>query len=288
MAEAPIDPVVSKEPELEVGDETRRVLHEHIKSSTTGQLVSSEVARQRTRQWLAMTTRRAGPLDKYFYCFMSLLIAVVVVYGFSHTVDKNLIHPAVPRPFILYVHAAIFSGWVVFLIFQSALVRTHNVQLHRLTGWFGVALGVTIPVLGVSTAITMARFKILHFHSMSAASDLIISFFDMIAFTIPFALAIYWRKKPEFHRRLILIASCALTAAAFGRFPPQLLSPGFFYAGVDILILLGAVRDLVVNRRIHRVYRYALPAFIFGQTVVMYTDTHNSPYWLKISHAILG
>ena len=234
-----------------------------------------------------MTTRRAGQVNKYFYFFMSLLIAVVVVYGFSYTVDKNLIHPTVPRPFVLYVHAAIFSGWLLFFILQSTLVRTHNLRLHRAIGWFGVALGAVIPVLGISTAITMARFNILHFHSISAASDLIIPFFDMIAFTIPFALAIYWRKNPEFHRRLLLIACCALTAAAFGRFPPHLLPPVWFYAGVDLLILLGAGRDLLVNNRIHSVYLYGLPAFILGQLIIMYTDTHDLQYWLRISHAIL-
>ncbi len=63
-----------------------------------------------------MTTKRAGALDKYFYFFMSLLIAVVVVYGFSRTVDKKLIHPDVARPRVLYLHAAVFSGWVLFFI----------------------------------------------------------------------------------------------------------------------------------------------------------------------------
>jgi len=33
---------------------------------------------------------------------------------------------------------------------------------------------------------------------------------------------------------------------------------------------------------------YALPEFILGQTVVMYTNTHDLPYWLKIAHAILS
>jgi hypothetical protein len=44
----------------------------------------------------------------------------------------------------------------------------------------------------------------------------------------------------------------------------------------------------MVNREIHAVYLYALPAFILGQTVVMYTDTHDLPKWLKIAHAILS
>jgi hypothetical protein len=234
-----------------------------------------------------LTKKIAGLLDRHFYFFMSLLIAVVVAYGFSHTVDENLIHPAVPRPFILYIHAAVFSGWVLFFIFQSALIRTHNVRVHRLTGWFGVALGVAIPVLGISTAITMARFNTLHLYTTSAALDMMIPFFDIACFTTTFPLAIYWRKKPEFHRRLVLVATCALTAAGFGRFPAHLLPPVIFYAGVDLLILLGVARDLIVNRRIHRVYVYVLPAFILGQTVVMYTIMHNSAYWLKIAHTIL-
>jgi hypothetical protein len=237
---------------------------------------------------IAVRTRRPALLDQYFYFFMSLLIAVVVVYGFSHTVSENLIRPALPRPFVLYLHAAVFSGWVLFYILQSILVRTHNVGLHRRIGWFGVALGLTIPVLGISTAVTMARFRILHFNATDAESFIIIPFFDIVAFSIPFVLAIYWRKKSEFHRRLLLIASCALTAAAFGRFPPHLLPPVIFYAGVDLLILLGVARDLLVNRRIHPVYLYGLPAFMLGQTVVMYTSIHQLPLWLKIAHAIVS
>ena len=114
-----------------------------------------------------------------------------------------------------------------------------------------------------------------------------IPLFDMVAFTGTFALAIYWRKKPEFHRRLILVATCALTAAGFGRFPQRLLPFEFFYGGVDLLILLGVVRDMIVNRSVHRVYIYALPGFILGQTIVTYTVFHRLPYWTRIAHAIL-
>jgi len=57
---------------------------------------------------------------------------------------------------------------------------------------------------------------------------------------------------------------------------------------VDFLVLLGAVRDLIVNGRIHPVYLAGLPAFVFGQIVVMFTDLHESPWWLKIAHTILG
>jgi hypothetical protein len=231
---------------------------------------------------------RHALLENYFYFLMTLLIFGIVVYGFSHTVDQNLIHPAVPRPFTLYVHAAVFSGWLVLFVLQSTLVRSHHVSWHRRVGWFGAGLGALIPVLGVATAITMGRFNLFQLHQPGAAAFLIIPLWDMATFTPAFALAVYWRKKPEFHRRLILIASCALTAASFGRFPPNILPRIVFYAGVDSLILLGVIRDLIVNRSIHQVYRYALPAIILGQVVVMYTATVQPALWMRIAHAMLG
>ena len=235
-----------------------------------------------------MTTRRGGLLDTYFYFFMSLLIATVVVYGFGHTVAGSLIPPDVPRPFLLYVHAAAFSLWVVFYICQSALVRTRNVWLHRRLGWFGAGLGVAMLGLGISTAITMSRFDILHYHQADAAAFLIVPFFDIFSFSTLLALAIYWRKKPEFHRRLILVACCALTSAAFGRFPSKILPLEWSFIGVDVLILLGVARDLIVNRRIHPVYLFGVPAFVLCQIAAWYTYLHDSPYWLKVAHAILA
>lgn len=238
---------------------------------------------------ISTANRLRGLSGKYFYFFMSLLIAAVVVFGFSHTIDHNLIHAVPVRPWILYLHAIVFSGWVAFFIAQSALVRVHKVSVHRTLGWFGVALGAIVPVLGISTAITMARFMIVNFHEQAAAPFLAIQFNDIGSFTVCFALAILWRRKPEFHRRLILIASCALTAAAFARFPgmgrPML---GWVYVCVDSLIVLGVARDLIVNRRIHPVYLYALPVFAVAQTTALHLFRAAPPEWLKITHAILG
>ena len=235
----------------------------------------------------AVKTKRAGLWDTYFYFAMSLLITAIVVGGFSLTMGPRIIHPKTAPPTILYIHAFVFYGWLAFFIFQSALIRTHNVKLHRSMGWFGVALGVVIPVLGISTAITMNRIHLLVDHAADAAAFMLVPFLDIACFTTTFALAIFWRRKPEYHRRLILIASCALTAAGWGRFPGAFFQGNYFYAGVDLLILLGVVRDWIVNRRVHVVYKYALPAFVIMQTFVMYTIATNQSYWLKISNAIL-
>lgn len=243
-----------------------------------------------------MTIKGVSLLEKYFYLFMALLVATVVVYGFSQTIDENLIHAAVHRPSILYLHAAVFFGWLIFYIVQSLLVRIHNVPLHRQIGWFGVGLGAAIVLLGVSTAITMTRFQLFRMHAIQdAVTDLIGPFLDMTCFTIPFVLAIYWRRKPELHRRLLLLATCALTAAAFSRFPARMLPawPGAlefaaYYGGVDLLILMGVARDLILDRRIHRVYLYGLPVLIVGQTVVIFLYRYDWRLCVKITHTVVG
>ena len=109
-----------------------------------------------------MTTKRAVSGDQYFYFIMSLLITGIVIYGFSHTVNSNLLHPDMPRPWILWVHGSLFFGWLFFFILQSTLVRTHNVRIHRTLGWFGVAWASAMVVVGISTSIIMARYNILH------------------------------------------------------------------------------------------------------------------------------
>ena len=223
-------------------------------------------------------------LRKYFYFSMALLIGIVVVYGFSHTIGENLLHASPIPPAILTLHAIVFPGWVLFFILQSALVRTRNVPLHRTLGWFGIALGCGILVVGYLTAIGMDRFH-LQRDPKDTPAFLIIQLMDLVFFAIPFALAIYWRRRPEFHRRLMLIASCALTDAAFGPFPA--LPVNFFPAGVDALILLGILRDLIVDRRIHKVYLYAFPLFILLQIFCMHTYLHTAHWWLRIATTLL-
>lgn len=231
--------------------------------------------------------KRVGLLDHSFYFLMSLLVAVVVVYGFSHTVNAGLFHPPSPRPMVLYFHAILFTGWLVFFIMQSALIRTRNVKLHRQLGWFGLALGIAILIVGIATAIAMGSLRMREGRT-DAAHFLVIPFFDMLAFSVAFGLAFYWRKKPEFHRRLILIATCSLTGAAFGRFPSFLVPQNCFYVGVDVLILLGVLRDLVVTKRVHPVYLCGLPLLIFGQAAAVYTFVRSWPVWMRLAHAMLG
>ena len=232
-------------------------------------------------------TGRNGILCRYFYFAMALLLGAIVVTGFKRTVNQNLFHPAIPRPFILWIHASAFTAWVIFFIAQSALVRVRKVSWHRSIGWFGAGLATVMVPLGVVTAIVMARFDTVQLHSTDADAFLSIPFYDMLMFGVCIGLAIYWRTKPELHRRLIFIATCGLMDAPFGRFD-YLFDHSLFYVCLDGLMLLGVARDLLVDRRVNTVYLYAAPFLIIGQSLAVYLWRGDPVWWQRVTHAILG
>jgi len=225
-------------------------------------------------------------LSRYFYFCMSLVFAGLVVWGFSRTVDANLFHAKPPRPVLLWMHGAAFSTWIVFFIAQSVLVRVRQVSVHRTLGWFGAGLATVMVGLGFTIAVIMTRFDSSVLHQKDVESFLSIPFWDMIVFGTLMALAIYWRKRPEYHRRLVFIATCELMDAAIGRFDFW-FNHNLFYPGLDLLIVAGMVRDLIVDGRVNKVYLYVLPPLIVGQVLTVYMWRANPVWWQVITKAIL-
>ena len=232
-------------------------------------------------------TGRNGLIDRYFYLAMSLLAATIVVWGFSHSINDSLFHPAIPRPFLLWIHGAAFTAWIVFYISQSVLVRTRNVKVHRTLGRFGVALAATMVPLGFTIAVIMGSFDKHMLHVTDSDTFLSVPFGDMIVFGTLVTLAILWRKKPELHRRLLFIATCCLLDAPFGRID-YLFNNSLLFVCVDAVILLGPIRDLLVNRRIHRVYLVVLPILIVFQAFIVYLWRGAPAWWLHLGQSILG
>jgi hypothetical protein len=236
----------------------------------------------------SITTKRLKTfLGRYFYLCMALAMAALVVWGFSRTVDTNLFHASPPRPWLLWVHGTAFSTWMAFFIAQSSLVRAQKVGVHRVLGWFGAGLATLMVALGFTIAVIMARFNGGVLHQTGVDAFLSIPFGDMIIFGPVVAAAIYWRKRPEYHRRLIFMASCQLMDAAIGRFD-FFFDHNLFYPALDFLIALGMARDWFVDGRVNKIYFYALAPMIAVQSLAVYAWRINPGWWQAFTHAILG
>ncbi|WP_109484974.1 hypothetical protein [Occallatibacter savannae] len=204
---------------------------------------------------------RALAAPRTFYLAISLLMLVLVTYGFSRTIGPGLLHSQRPPHdmLLLSLHGAVFYGWMLFMVVQSALVRWRNLRVHRLLGWFGA--GDAVLVVGTGLWAT--------FHKSVPLPLERIGLLSMVAFGISVALALLWRKRPAFHRRLLLIGTAILSNAAFARFPGTYLPGHFFYAGTDLLIITGIAHDVLKDRSVHIVYRYAMPLLLVAETAVL-------------------
>ena len=232
-----------------------------------------------------MSTTAPRFWNRSFFFIMAMLAALVVVFGFRVTIDENLIHPDWPRPLVLWIHALVFTAWIVLFIAQTALVRKRQVKWHRRLGMWTIVVGVAIPVVGVATSLVMAHLRAQHGEA-DATGFLLVANFDMLAFALLFGLAATLRTNRELHRRLMFIATCTLTNAAFFRLlPPLVLGMNSGYLAADLLILLGVARDLSVDRRVHPVYFVALPLYVVGQTVAVHFN--SDPAWLSVANALI-
>ena len=226
-------------------------------------------------------------LSRNFYVLASLVMAGFALWGFSRTVDVRLLHANPPRPLLLWFHGAVFSAWIVLFIAQAALVRVRKVKIHRTLGWFGAALAAGMTVSGFIVSVVMLRFESTVLHRANAAAFLSILWADMIIFGACMALAIYFRKRPEFHRRLVFLASCQLMQAAFVRLG-YIGAHDLYYPALDLLIVAGILRDLVVDGRVNRVYAYAFPSMVVMQAWATYLERVSPGWWQTSSRAILG
>ena len=224
-------------------------------------------------------------LARRFYFLMAVLAAAVVTYGFSRTIDEGLIHPSFVVPVILYVHVALFVGWLVLLLVQTGLVQAQRVNLHRRIGLGSVGFGAALVIAGVWVSIVMARIEAGQ-GDPQAGPFLIVPFADMVFFALLFGLGVWYRRKVEMHRRLMLMAAITLTGAAFGRFPAFIVPHGgWFYLAIDVFIFLGVIRDLLVQRRVHPVYLVGLPLLMTGQLVTI--SIRYSHWWAGASQVFI-
>jgi hypothetical protein len=225
-------------------------------------------------------------LSRYFYFCMALAMLGLAAWAFSRTANAGLLHAHPPKPLLLWFHAALFSAWMVLFSVQSALVRMHKVRLHRTLGWLGAVLAATMVVSGFVVSVVMLRFEIAVLHRENIASFLSILWCDMVIFGSCMGLAIYFRKRPEYHRRLVFMASCQLMQAAFVRFHPTGYHELFFPA-LDALVLAGMLRDRVVDGGVNRVYLAGFPAMLVLQALATYLEQVNPRWWQAATLAIL-
>lgn len=145
-----------------------------------------------------------------------------------------------PPPKVIWVHAFVFTMWLVLLTAQVTLVLRDRVSWHRRFGWFAVGWAGLMAVLGPWAALAsqFARYLPPQF--------LAVNLVDIAGFLALLAWAVALRKNPAAHRRMMILATVALADPGFARITKWLLAttpswalPWFFHVFYGNVLLVA-------------------------------------------------
>ena len=199
--------------------------------------------------------------DHTFFRSMAIIIAVVVLAGFAPRYGLPLLNGTSTVPWIIHVHAVVFASWLLVFVVQTTLIGRDRVALHRTVGTASMFLAALMVIVGVATGISMARLGhrgIPGVEFPDPEGFLLLNLIATGVFAVLTAAGWFYRRKPQIHKRLMLMAATSsLVGPGASRLPFVYGHAPAVATIVVSLLLAGPVYDLVTRRRIH-------PAYVVG------------------------
>jgi len=215
-------------------------------------------------------------------------MAAIAVTGFWRTYFGALFASRTQAEWLVHLHAAVFMGWIVLVILQSWFAISGRTALHVKVGKFGMLYGAVLVVVGLSFSLVMFARKVAEVGPDGTRGGFLTPLTDMITFALFLGGAWIYRKRPEFHRRFILLAANGILVAAVGRMFGGTASVAIGDVVPFLLVWLSPLwiamaYDAIRHRIIH-------PVYVFGALVlvaVRYRQlVRETDGWQAISHWI--
>src|SRR5262245_47637863 len=162
-----------------------------------------------------------------FFTGLSLLMVLAGFVGFSRSYYLKGLYGTPELPTLFHVHGLLFSTWMVFLVVQTGLVASRRTPLHRRLGVAGGVLAAAMTIAAMAMTMDLARRSAVA-ASIDGLAFTIIPFATVIVFPVLVGIALLYRRQPELHKRLMLIATLELVTAGVARIPGAGSMPLFF------------------------------------------------------------
>lgn len=208
-----------------------------------------------------------------FFVWSAAALAVLIFAGFapSFYLRPWLAAPPLPSTLVL-VHGIAFSLWPVLFVLQTVLVASGRTPLHRTVGVAGTVLAAAMLVLGVVVTVQQME-RALAFDLPPGFPPIgfifALSMIGIVAFAGLVAAAVYYRRRPDTHKRLMLAATALISVAGIARLLPFAgLMPGAsstFLVGMllaDLFLVALVWHDFARLGKLH-------PATLWGAVVTV-------------------
>ena len=230
---------------------------------------------------LAMSVRSRS--DRLFHVGMAVAMLATVFAGFAPTFYLRSAHTSVPLTPLVQLHGTLFSAWMLLLLTQALLVANGRIGVHRRLGIAGAILALALFVVGVMTAIA-AVSRGQPIKGIEPLPFLAIPLATILVFVCTVAAALWFRRRSDVHKRLMLIATIGALTPAIARMDialGPLHGPPLALFLTDLFVIPCLINDRLRIGRIHPAYVWGAGALLFSQIarlLIMRTDT-----WLSIA-----
>ena len=227
------------------------------------------------------------PRQDRFFAVMSVIAALTVFAGFSQTYFlKGVFGTKALSPFF-HVHGVVFSCWIVLFVVQSMLVRSGRSDIHRRLGVAATVLAPLMVVIGAMAAIDAARRGFTPTNGPPPLVFLVIPLTDLVVFATLVGVALWLRRRPEDHKRLMLMATLSILTPAIARLPGVSAGgPPAFLGLTDLLIIGSMVYDKVAHGRLHRAFLWGGLFIILSQPLRFLIASTSG--WLTFARWLSG
>jgi hypothetical protein len=226
-----------------------------------------------------------------FYFATSVVFALVAFGGFARTYLVPVATNGFDGPSILHLHGLLFFAWTILLVAQSRLVERRRIDSHRAWGLVGISLATAMVFTGVALVVRGLESGIAAGTGATTRVLAIVPLSQVLLFGALFAAAVAYARRPEAHKRLMLLATANLLPPAIARLIGAVVAPDVrpsFAAAVpdvnlaltaafaaalvvDVLVVVGIVRDWRTRGRPH-------PAYLIGGAAMLLVHALRGPF----------
>jgi hypothetical protein len=210
------------------------------------------------------SARRAAASDHRFAATMAIIMAVVVLAGFSTQFLAG--RSTFASPLRVHLHALVFMGWVAIFVAQSWLATRGPLALHRKLGWLAVGWMIVMVAAALVVMVAVVRQGTTPFF-FKPQQFLIANPLSLLGFVGLTGAAVARRKQTAWHARLHICGMTMIMGPAFGRLLPMPLLVPYAFEAAGVAAALFPIAGMVRDRRhlgaVHPAWWYGLGTLVF-------------------------
>lgn len=205
---------------------------------------------------------------------MALACAATAFLGFAPTYFVPLAHRTFSAGPVIHFHGLLFFTWSLYFVMQTWFAASGRVVNHRSFGIVGVSLATAMTIFGFLASVHVMKHSAALGQLEAGIGFSIVPMSGIAFFAVVFVLAIMNTRKPEVHKRMMLLAAVSILDAPIARWfitflappgppgPPPVpvtIAPAVV---ASLLLVVAMVRDRRAEGRVHPVYIYGTLALL--------------------------